>query len=100
MAEPNFNYHDYEQRDPPHQPLYLEVIEHLYSPRQFVRRPYTALRPGGILIVTTPYWGYLKNLLLVLTNRIDHALTSLWEGGAHQALVFQDVAEVIDRTGI
>jgi len=59
----------------------IDVIEHLYSPRQFVRRAYAALRPGRILIVTTPYWGYLKNLVLAITNRIDRALTSLWEGG-------------------
>ena len=59
----------------------IEVIEHLYSPRTFVRNAFRALGPGGCLILTTPYWGYLKNLLLALTNRIDRSLTSLWEGG-------------------
>lgn len=59
----------------------VEVIEHLYSPRKFVQRAHAALRPGGLLIVTTPYWGYAKNLILALTNRIDRALTALWDGG-------------------
>jgi SAM-dependent methyltransferase len=59
----------------------IEVIEHLYSPRQFVRRAHESLRPGGMLIVTTPYWGYVKNVVLALTNRMDRALTSLWDGG-------------------
>lgn len=59
----------------------IEVIEHLYSPRQFVQRAFEALKPGGIFIVTTPYWGYAKNLLLAVTNRTDRALTALWEGG-------------------
>jgi 2-polyprenyl-6-hydroxyphenyl methylase/3-demethylubiquinone-9 3-methyltransferase len=59
----------------------VEVIEHLYSPRSFIRRAYASLRPGGLFIVTTPYWGYLKNLLLSATNRLDHALAPLWEGG-------------------
>ena len=59
----------------------VEVIEHLYSPRQFVRRSFSALRPGGLLIITTPYWGYLKNLALALSNRMDRSLTPLWDGG-------------------
>jgi 2-polyprenyl-3-methyl-5-hydroxy-6-metoxy-1,4-benzoquinol methylase len=59
----------------------VEVIEHLYSPRDFVRRAHEALRPGGLFVVTTPYWGYLKNIALALTNRIDQALGPLWDGG-------------------
>ena len=59
----------------------IDTIEHLYSPRGFARRSFEALRPGGILIVTVPYWGYLKNILLALTNRLDGALTALWDGG-------------------
>jgi len=59
----------------------IEVIEHLYNPRLFVRRAREALKPGGLLIVTTPYWGYLKNILLAITNRTDLALTALWDGG-------------------
>jgi 2-polyprenyl-6-hydroxyphenyl methylase/3-demethylubiquinone-9 3-methyltransferase len=61
--------------------LAIEVMEHLYSPRDFVRRAFEALRPGGLFIVTTPYWGYLKNIALALTGRMDGALTALWDGG-------------------
>lgn len=59
----------------------IEVIEHLYSPRTLCKRVHEALRPGGLFIVTTPYWGWLKNVGLALTDRIDRALTALWEGG-------------------
>ena len=59
----------------------VETIEHLYSPRLFVKRVNDALRPNGIFIVTTPYWGYFKNIALAVTNRTDSALTALWEGG-------------------
>lgn len=59
----------------------VEVIEHLYSPNTFALRAYEALRPGGILVITTPYWGYFKNIVLAVTNRMDNALTALWEGG-------------------
>jgi len=59
----------------------IEVIEHLFSPREFIKRARAALRPGGLLILTTPYWGYFKNVALAITNRIDCALTALWDGG-------------------
>jgi 2-polyprenyl-6-hydroxyphenyl methylase/3-demethylubiquinone-9 3-methyltransferase len=59
----------------------IETLEHLYSPRLLVKRVHGALRPGGIFIVTTPYWGYLKNVALAITNRTDKALTALWDGG-------------------
>ena len=59
----------------------VEVIEHLYTPRTFCDRVYASLRPGGYFLITTPYWGYLKNIVLAVTNRMDRALTPLWEGG-------------------
>ncbi len=59
----------------------VEVIEHLYDPRTFTRRIYDALGPGGLAIITTPYWGWLKNVLLAVTGRMDRALTALWTGG-------------------
>ena len=59
----------------------IEVIEHLYNPRQLILRVNQSLRPGGLLVITTPYWGYLKNIALAITNRTDLALTALWDGG-------------------
>ena len=49
----------------------LEVVEHLMQPRHLVARAYSALRPGGVLIMSTPYHGYWKNLSLALTNKFD-----------------------------
>jgi 2-polyprenyl-3-methyl-5-hydroxy-6-metoxy-1,4-benzoquinol methylase len=48
-----------------------EVIEHLPFPRQIFARAREALVPGGSLILTTPYHGYLKNLAIALTGRFD-----------------------------
>ena len=35
----------------------IEVIEHLYRPVTFLKNMACALRPGGILILSTPYHG-------------------------------------------
>jgi len=49
----------------------LEVIEHLLLPRRLIEVALAALRPGGLLVVSTPYHGYLKNLALALLGAFD-----------------------------
>ena len=58
-----------------------EVIEHLYDPRGFIDFAHRILGPGGELIISTPYHGYLKNLVLALLGRMDAHFTVLWDGG-------------------
>jgi 2-polyprenyl-3-methyl-5-hydroxy-6-metoxy-1,4-benzoquinol methylase len=61
-----------------------EVIEHLYDPRGYLqfckdilsRNPY-----GGELIISTPYHGYIKNVVLALTGKLDEHFTVLRDGG-------------------
>ena len=59
----------------------VEVVEHLPLPRLLPRLARRALRPGGHLLLTTPYHGYLKNLVISLTNGWDAHLDPLWDGG-------------------
>lgn len=58
-----------------------EVIEHLFSPHLLPRYAHGLLRERGHLVISTPYHGYLKNLLLSLFDRWDHHHTALWHGG-------------------
>ncbi len=58
-----------------------EVIEHLYEPRALLRFAKRVLRPGGCLIVSTPYHGYLKNVALASSGRLDAHFTVGWDGG-------------------
>lgn len=57
-----------------------EVVEHLFSPRALPRFARQVLKPRGHLIVSTPYHGYLKNLLLAPFNKWDWHHTALWDG--------------------
>ncbi len=58
-----------------------EVVEHVYAPRAWARGCYKALKPGGHLICSTPYHGYLKNLLISLSGKWDAHADPLWDGG-------------------
>jgi len=59
----------------------VEVIEHLYDPKLFLFNCNKALVQNGLLIITSPYWGYLKNVLLALANRMDGLFSVSWDGG-------------------
>jgi len=58
-----------------------EVVEHVFLPRRFAGNCYSFLKPGGKLILSTPYHGYLKNLALALSNKLDNHFTALWDYG-------------------
>ena len=59
----------------------LEVVEHLCFPRKFAKTIYNLLEPGGIAVISTPYHGYLKNLTMALTGKMDAHFTALWDFG-------------------
>ena len=59
----------------------LEVVEHVYYPRPYAATLYSLLQPGGIAIISTPYHGYFKNLVLSLTGKMDSHFTALWDYG-------------------
>jgi 2-polyprenyl-3-methyl-5-hydroxy-6-metoxy-1,4-benzoquinol methylase len=59
----------------------LEVIEHLFDPRLFLNRAWEVLKPGGRFALSTPYHGYVKNVALAVSDRLDGHFTALWDGG-------------------
>ncbi len=59
----------------------LEVVEHCFYPRKFAASFYELLSTGGVGIISTPYYGYFKNLLISLFGKWDTHFSSLWDGG-------------------
>lgn len=79
--------------------LSLEVIEHLFDPRLFARRVFEALDPGGLLVLSTPYHGYFKNVVLALTGRMDAHFTALWDGGHIKFFSWATVRALLEEAG-
>lgn len=59
----------------------LEVVEHVYAPRTYARCIRNLLAPNGYALISTPYHGYLKNLTLAVTGKMDVHFTALWDHG-------------------
>ena len=104
----NFAVHDaYERALPESLPrkdydvvLSIEVIEHLYSPQRYLENIHSWLKPGGYLILTTPYHGYLKNLAIALLNGFDRHATVSWEGGHIKFYSYNTLAAQLVAVGI
>lgn len=49
-----------------------EVIEHLFDVATYLHAINRLLKPGGVLVLTTPYHGILKNILISATRYAKH----------------------------
>ena len=78
----------------------VEVIEHLLLPRLLFERAREALRPGGIIIITTPYHGFLKNLALALTNKFDNHWHPLRDFGHVKFFSQQTLSQLFGEQGL
>jgi len=58
-----------------------DVIEHLYRPLDLIEAAVSLLKPGGQILLGTPYHGYLKNLVLAATGKMDAHFSALHDGG-------------------
>ncbi len=79
--------------------LSTEVIEHLYIPRQIPRFAKMLLKKDGHLVVSTPYHGYLKNLLIALCGRWDSHHTTLEEGGHIKFFSPKTLTQLMEEEG-
>jgi 2-polyprenyl-3-methyl-5-hydroxy-6-metoxy-1,4-benzoquinol methylase len=77
----------------------VEVLAHCCEPSIEVEKIFKALKPGGTLLLVTPYYGYLKNLVLAITGQLDHHLTALDAGGYVRFFSQATIAQLLEQAG-
>ena len=78
----------------------LEVVEHVYAPRDYARCVASLLQPRGLAIISTPYHGYWKNLALALTGKLDGHFTALWDHGHIKFWSVRTLTQLLEETGL
>jgi 2-polyprenyl-6-hydroxyphenyl methylase/3-demethylubiquinone-9 3-methyltransferase len=78
----------------------LEVVEHVYAPRDYAKCIADLLEPRGIAIVSTPYHGYWKNLALALTGQLDRHFTALWDHGHIKFWSIRTLTHLLNEVGL
>ena len=74
-----------------------DVIEHLYRPADLIEAARSMLKPDGYLVIGAPYHGYLKNVVLSLTGKMDAHFSSLDDGGHIKFFSVKTLSELLRR---
>ena len=76
-----------------------DVIEHLYRPADLLEAAHVLLKPNGRLIVTTPYHGYVKNLVLAMCGKMDAHFSALHDGGHIKFFSVKTLSQLMQSCG-
>lgn len=59
----------------------IDLVDRVPAPRRLIATALALLRPGGLLVVSSTFHGYSKNLALALTGRLDVRWDPLLDDG-------------------
>jgi 2-polyprenyl-3-methyl-5-hydroxy-6-metoxy-1,4-benzoquinol methylase len=74
-----------------------DVVEHLYRPSDLFEAAQQLLKPGGHILVTTPYHGYLKNVVLAASGMMDNHFSALHDGGHIKFFSVRTLSTLMER---
>lgn len=78
----------------------LEVVEHVYAPRDYAKTLVSLMQEDGVAIVSTPYHGYWKNLVMSLTGKMDAHFTALWDHGHIKFWSVKTLTQLFEEVGL
>lgn len=73
----------------------FEVIEHQYLPDDFLNKINQILDDNGVLLLSTPYNGYIKNLIISLIGKNDWHYNPLWRHGHIKFFSIKTLTKII-----
>ena len=76
-----------------------DVVEHLYRPAALVETAHLLLKPGGTLIIGTPYHGWLKNVAIAALGKWDGHHAPLWDGGHIKFFSVATLTRLVEQAG-
>lgn len=76
-----------------------EVVEHLFEPRALPRFAARVLAPGGLLVISTPYHGWLKNVLLSALGKWDTHHSPMQDGGHIKFWSYRTLSRLLSENG-
>ena len=75
----------------------IEVIEHLYSPDDFLKKLSLVADNKTTILITTPYHSFVKNLMIILLGKFDNHFNPLWEHGHIKFFTKKSLKELCER---
>ena len=76
-----------------------EVVEHLYLPAALPKFAHAKLKERGLLVLSTPYHGYLKNLAIALANKWDAHHSPRRDGGHIKFWSRRTLTQLLEANG-
>ena len=58
------------------------------------------LSDGGTAVISTPYHGYVKNLAMAVTGKMDAHFTALWDHGHIKFWSVKTMTQLLNEAGL
>ena len=77
----------------------IEVIAHCFTPTDELARIRASMKSSGILVLSTPYHGYIKFLALAVSGRMEQHLDTSWSGAYVHHYTPRSISKLLNGAG-